>query len=322
MKQSTVSIVIPAYNAEKYISNTIDSVLCQTFEDWELLIINDGSKDNTPRICDCYAKRDQRIRVIHKDNEGVSVARNWGIEFARGKYIAFVDADDYIIPQYLEALVSSIGDADICLFPMQLVAQYRDIPLGTKYERFTCTRYTLQEGYEILADRGMLHPPFCKIFILKKILQNGIRFESSIAMGEDLLFNLGYLDVCKTLAIGEEPVYYYIKGNSVLSRTIRKDYADLQLRFYDEQELFCKRHAINYTLKNQLYHILYEAYASIAQEKRLTYEERKSALTRIRHSALAKNYLSDSDASTIKESLFRMALRLPLELIISIKIMV
>ena len=313
IKQPLVSIIIPAYNAEPFIGLTIDSIKSQTIEDWELVIVDDGSRDKTPTICDAYAARDKRIRVIHKQNGGVSAARNTGIEAATGKYIAFIDADDCIIPQYLEAFVTSIGDADICLFPMQEVNNRSDIPIFKVCKNFESTRYNLQDGYPILSDRGMIHPPFCKIFSFEKILQNGLRFDPKIAMGEDLLFNLSYLDHCKTMVIGEEPVYYYIKGNSVLSRTIRKDYADLQIRFYYEREQFCQRHGINYTLQNQRFSILYDAYSSIARAKNLTRTEKRKALLNIRHSSVAKEYLKECKPNNSKERMFQWALKLPVE---------
>ena len=91
-----ISIIIPVYKAEKYINRCVDSILAQTFTDWELLLINDGSPDNSSSICDLYAARDSRIKVFHKENGGVSSARNLGLEKATGEWITFVDSDDWI----------------------------------------------------------------------------------------------------------------------------------------------------------------------------------------------------------------------------------
>lgn len=304
-----VSVIIPAFNAEKYIANTISNVIRQTFTDWELIVVDDGSSDNTPCICDEYADMNTRIKVIHKENAGVSAARNTGIEAALGEFIVFVDADDYIIPQYLEALVTSIGNADICVFPMQAIVTQSEMPLHNTYKQFKSSCYSLQEGYPILSDRGMIHPPFCKIFSLEKILQNGLRFDPDISMGEDLLFNLSYLDVCETIVIGDEPIYYYITGNSVLSKTIRHDYADLQLRFYEEREDFCKRHNVDYSLKTKRYFILRDAYGSIAKAPNLPNDVKRAVLNRLRKSDLAQNYLRDSAAQTFSEYFFRLLLK-------------
>lgn len=314
-----VSVIIPAYNAEKCVGSIISNVINQTFTDWELIVVNDGSKDKTPLICDEYAEKDYRIKVIHKSNGGVSAARNTGIEAASGMYIVFVDADDHIAPQYLEALITSIGTADICVFPMQAVVTQREIPLQTGYKQFKSSYYTLEEGYPQLSDRGMLHPPVCKIFSREKILQNGLKFDPSIAMGEDLLFNLSYLDLCETMVIGEDPIYYYIKGNSVLSRTIRKDYADLQIRFYQEREDFCKRHDIHYSLKGKRLEILFDAYSSIVRAKNLSYSDKKEALNRVRKSSLAKSFIKEYQSKRFKEWIFKYLLKFPFEYLLFVK---
>ena len=110
-----VSIIVPVYQVEKYIRQCIDSILAQTFTDFELILVDDGSKDNSGKICDEYAEKDKRIRVIHKENGGLSDARNKGLDNAAGKYFMFVDGDDYIAPNMAECLHNSIlkADADI-----------------------------------------------------------------------------------------------------------------------------------------------------------------------------------------------------------------
>ena len=110
-----VSVIVPVYNVEKYLHRCIDSILAQTYSDFELIIVDDGSSDNCPSICDEYASSDSRVRVIHKVNEGVSKARNDGINVARGTYVTFIDSDDYISAHYLEVLYTAIeiNDADI-----------------------------------------------------------------------------------------------------------------------------------------------------------------------------------------------------------------
>ena len=103
-----VSIIVPVYNTEEYLSECIESILDQSFTDFELLLINDGSIDKSGKICDEYAKKDSRIVVIHKENGGVSSARNKGIEIAQGEWISFIDADDWITPLYLSDLIRKL----------------------------------------------------------------------------------------------------------------------------------------------------------------------------------------------------------------------
>ena len=99
-----ITIVVPIYNVEEYLNKCIETILCQTYENIEILLIDDGSTDNCGNICDLYAKKDSRVKVIHKENGGLSDARNTGIEAANGKYICFIDSDDYISPIFIETL--------------------------------------------------------------------------------------------------------------------------------------------------------------------------------------------------------------------------
>ena len=104
MKQPAISIIVPVYNAEKYLRRCIDSILSQSFTDFELILIDDGSTDLSPQICDEYASRDNRIKLIYKKNAGVSAARNDGLDIAQGEFITFVDSDDWVDERYLECL--------------------------------------------------------------------------------------------------------------------------------------------------------------------------------------------------------------------------
>ena len=100
-----ISVIIPVYNAEKYLRRCVDSILAQIFTDFELLLIDDGSKDKSGVICDEYAKKDNRVKVFHKENGGVSSARNLGLDNARGEWIGFIDSDDMVKPEYLDGLI-------------------------------------------------------------------------------------------------------------------------------------------------------------------------------------------------------------------------
>lgn len=115
--EDLISVVVPIYNVENYIKKCVDSILSQTYKNLEIILVDDGSPDNCPQICDEYAQKDSRIKVIHKENGGVSSARNIGMENARGKWIAFIDADDWIEEKYFEKMLDRVktNDADIVL---------------------------------------------------------------------------------------------------------------------------------------------------------------------------------------------------------------
>ena len=134
-----ISVIVPVYNTEKYLHRYIDSILAQTFTDFELLLINDGSKDNSGAICDEYAAKDSRVRVFHKENGGASSARNMGLDNAKGKWVTFVDSDDYILPSFL-AIYSVLckSNADLCI--QSIIPNY-EISSGYK---ITCSSFNYE----------------------------------------------------------------------------------------------------------------------------------------------------------------------------------
>ena len=120
MTQPQISIIVPVYNSEKYLGACIDSILAQSYRDFELILVDDGSRDSSPRICDDYAQKDSRVKVIHKANGGVSAARNDGLDIAKGEYVTFIDSDDWVEGEYLETL-SKFGKYDIVFFSHRLI---------------------------------------------------------------------------------------------------------------------------------------------------------------------------------------------------------
>lgn len=121
MENPKISVIVPVYNVEKYLRKCVDSILSQTFTDFELLLIDDGSKDHSGEICDEYALQDDRVKVFHKENGGVSSARNLGIDVAKGEWITFVDADDYIAENLLQSLCNIDSNVDIAFTGCTLI---------------------------------------------------------------------------------------------------------------------------------------------------------------------------------------------------------
>lgn len=142
-----ISIVVPIYNAEKYLERCIQSILVQTYSDFEVLLINDGSKDNSIKICQQYEKKDNRIKVIDKKNEGVSQTRNQGIKIARGKYIQFIDSDDFIEPNMLEEMLEKAEkeEVDVCICGFQYTYEKGD--KNVNYQASEQVSYSSTEAY-------------------------------------------------------------------------------------------------------------------------------------------------------------------------------
>lgn len=137
-KYPEISIIVPVYQVEKYLNECIDSILAQTFTDFELILVDDGSPDNCPALCDAAAKRDSRVRVIHKQNGGVSTARNAGLDAAQGNWIAFVDSDDTVEPEYLEKMHKAVLEtgADFAICSSQCIDETGKTLAGGEHRLF------------------------------------------------------------------------------------------------------------------------------------------------------------------------------------------
>ena len=203
----SISVIVPVYNAEKYISRCVDSILSQTLSDFELLLVDDGSKDKSGSICDLYAQKDDRIHVLHKENGGVSSARNAGIEKAKGQYLLFVDSDDFIKPDLLSNLLETSCDLVICGFEK---LDERGKHLFTI--QFPNLTYRQREDidFAFMYKSLMLYSPYCKLFRTDYIQENGIRFDPTVTWGEDGMFIADYLRYVNSIIVKDYCGYYYI----------------------------------------------------------------------------------------------------------------
>lgn len=204
-----ISVIVPIFNAEKYLHRCIKRILAQDYTDYELLLIDDGSTDNSGTICDEYAIKDNRIRVFHKENGGVSSARNWGLDNAIGEYIMFVDSDDYMLPGMLEVMYSTLeskkSDLVICGTTETGGGYWRPIA-DVNY-----SINQLKESFVSLLHTELLSPPWNKIY--KKEIIRSNRFCEDISFGEDLLFNIQYLEKCENISFIKESPFYHEKEN-------------------------------------------------------------------------------------------------------------
>ena len=127
-----ISVIVPIYKVEKYLHRCVDSILNQSYTDFELLLIDDGSPDRCPQICDEYARQGDRIRVFHKSNGGLSDARNYGLDRMQGDYVSFIDSDDYVGPDYLKTLMELISEYDVPVALDETAGQYHGNCFGKK----------------------------------------------------------------------------------------------------------------------------------------------------------------------------------------------
>ncbi len=228
-----ISVIIPVYNVEKYIQASISSIIEQSYKNIEIILVNDGSTDESGRICDTFAEKDSRIRVIHKANSGVSAARNTGIEAASGDYICFVDSDDYVTPDYVKHMYDTAVkyNADITTSN-----QYKIWDNGKTVELFKRNEpygtVNLKSGIETLSDMlyGKTCYATCCCKLYKKEIFSEIRFPE-YRMGEDSFTMYKCFLKAESVAHLYQPDYYYVQHESSAMHSV--DYS----KFYDYIQL-------------------------------------------------------------------------------------
>lgn len=207
------SIIVPIYNSEKYLDNCIKSILAQTYSNFELLLINDGSTDNSRKICDAYEKQDSRIKVFHIKNQGVSHARNYGLQYANGECICFIDSDDTINKKWLENFYRA-PSADMIIQGCRIIEKSisRKIVLASSYTKGN-------ERFEVLCKIGtFLNNPWSKCYSTEIIRKNNLSFPEKCSLNEDLIFVLNFLEKSESLSTIKEYDYNYKIENSHLTK--------------------------------------------------------------------------------------------------------
>lgn len=237
-----VSIIVPVYNTELYLVECINSLIGQTYSNIEIILIDDGSTDKSGQICDDYSESYDFIRVIHKDNEGLGMARNTGLSNVRGQYVYFQDSDDYIDSDIIERLVLAIQEngADVCLTGFSIIDDYHRV----KYKSEYCNRvYRGDEVKKVLLPKMLGSLPdgtdriemsaSAQLYSMKHIINHNIRFVSERKfISEDLMFNLEYMQYANVAITLDIVGYYYRINESSLSHQYRKDRIEKSLFFY------------------------------------------------------------------------------------------
>lgn len=224
-----ISIIIPIYNCEEYICRNIESLLCQTFTDFELILVNDGSTDSSGSLCDEYALKDERIRVIHKENGGAASARNRGLDIARGEYVAFIDSDDYVEKDYLLRMYAEArqNDADVVVCCIDWI-----IGTSVSAQKINANRTYSFEEYVCAVTNGEVDyiTAFgpCGKLIKKSVIDAvGLRFPERYKLSEDRIFNLCLMRHLKTVVTSDYIGYHYDNNNVASLTHNRRSYDTL-----------------------------------------------------------------------------------------------
>lgn len=254
MNNPQISIIVPVYNVEQYLPRCIDSILAQSFDDFELLLVDDGSTDSSGKICDNYTSKDERVYVVHKENGGVSSARNAGLDIAKGKWIYFVDSDDVILPNALETFMSYIKSKSKFVMAGFTISEENGIlveqPKGLKY----CELSILEALKEMYVPSDFRYQGFlwCKLFKREVVQHNHLRFDERISFNEDRLFIVEYLCCCNEyISYTTTPVYNYIMRDCSAMGTLNRVYNKKFATDFDAFVLMYKRIA-EYTKDKEL----------------------------------------------------------------------
>lgn len=255
MVDELVSVIIPIYNGESYIKNITKAICNQTYDKLEIIVVDDGSKDDTLNLCKKYMGADERFKIYSQENSGASSARNYGIKKATGKYIAFVDVDDYIYPQYFEYLYSLLieynADMACCSYiKMRVDEKEQQFKNDNNVKEFNSKEAML----DLLYRRNITGYPYLKMY--KKSIIENIEFPKGVAYGEDFVFTFWAIKQCEKVVYGTKILYiYYQNNNSSTHKMV--DYSE-----YNNSWEIHKNEILEYARKENV-ELLNAAYAKL-----------------------------------------------------------
>ena len=275
MKDELLSIIVPIYNSENSLENCIRSIEKQEYSNYELILINDGSTDNSLKICEKLAQKNEKIKIINKKNTGVSDTRNRGIEIAKGKYIQFVDSDDEVCSTLSKKLIELIrkNNADMGICGYTIIKKSKKIEKINKNINCNYDLYCLYEKY-------LLHPIWNKIYIKEKITN---KFDIDISLGEDILFNIEYLMNNGKIVFLPENLYKYKNDGEIsLSSMYFENTIYVSNLIYTKiDELYKKYYGNNYkrdSINKIFYHCIMNNINNISINKKLNYIEKRKMI--------------------------------------------
>lgn len=267
-----ISIIIPCYNSEKYIDRCILSIINQTYTNWEAILIDDGSTDNTVEIIKKYASEDSRIHLIKQENLGQSVARNVALCKCNFEYVTFIDSDDYIDVKMLEIMINESNNCDlvICNYYESLLNKINKV---NNFNKNMDDKFKIIERI-LLSTGGVV---WGKLFKLNIIRENSILFDKNIRISEDQIFNVEYLEKVNTFKIVDNNLYYYnIENNQSLSKKRGIEILNNQLeinRLLNNKLKWIDEYKISSLLSRRLYIHIYKYFYEEALNKEADFKK-------------------------------------------------
>ena len=242
MENKCVSVIMPIYNCENELNRSISSVLNQTYSNIQLILIDDGSTDNSCQICEHYRKKDSRVELHVRESSGVSSSRNYGLDCVKGEYVTFLDADDEMKSTAIETMVNTVekteSDMVVCSYYKEFRSNFH-IPVE-RLER--CGKYTAKEYLcNTLKDPGHHYygVVWNKIYRNEIIRKKNIRFDTNVNLGEDFIFNLEYISNVSSVCVIKDRLINYSKRKSkTLSQNKSKQISDCQWEFANRKQIY------------------------------------------------------------------------------------
>ena len=287
MEKDLISVIVPVYNIEKYLPRCIDSILDQTYKNWEAIFINDGSTDNSLKILEEYKKRDERIKIIDKKNAGSGAARNDGIETSKGKYIAFLDSDDWYEEDFLEKLYNNLieNSSDVSMCNPKMT--YDNINKNKKINTYFFNEIELNKTPEKILEILAMPVVWNKLYKKDIIVKNRIKFPNySFCEDVEFLYKI-FLYVNKVSKI-EDDLYNYYQRKDSATKKIREESIEQLYQVLKNIENYIQNNFLEYLKIFHLYKIQFIYSVSI------------TLLTKINNDKILKKKINEKNNSEIK----------------------
>lgn len=321
-----ISIIIPVYQCEKIISDIIEDILKQTYQDYEVILVDDGSTDSSAQICKEYEKRDFRIRAVFNEHQGVSGTRNAGIAVAKGEYVAFIDSDDRIEPDYLEQLHKNVKGKDLVISTFDRWfynhADDAKIEKNIQLNAEIDMQDNFAEYFSELYVSTLLGVVYCKLFRTDIIRKNQIKFQTDIYIGEDFLFNFDYLKNCNTIRCIPYMGYHYIckRGDSLTHKNDLKKF-EYGKKLFKESVEFAEEMNLSEAETKGIYNLylrtIFKNIEVMHQMKdQLSIKEKKEYIRKVMTDQNTKDTLEKSKPDTKEFLLYKIVLNTKLPFVI------
>ena len=300
-----VSVVVPVYRVESTLRRCVDSVLGQTFSDIQVILVDDGSPDSSGEICDEYERADKRVQVIHKENGGLSSARNAGLKVATGDYVMFLDSDDYLVDDALDHLLK--GNADWIIGTVVQVSHTGTVTHQAERESRLYDRFEFADELPFLINERRTNYIHGNLYRRALIEQHGIFFEDDrLSYGEDTVFNFTFLPFCSSIYICGHPVHYYVKTAGGLASAYHHDRYQKSARLNDFIEASCESmgcagEAVISSINRRRVLSAVWCTDDISRSNNLSFREKRKALAPIARDKRLKSIIGSVDVERKEE---------------------